>query len=101
MTISIHRENAHLHNTLHALAASDAEVKARFMAFETKITLQIPRRLRELGVEVEDMEEKVHIAMNEIQSFAHEFVYDEHEYLDYAKMRLSVERMVSGLFAEE
>ena len=47
------------------------------------------------------MEEKVHIAMNEIQSFAHEFVYDEHEYLDYAKMRLSVERMVSGLFAEE
>lgn len=101
MTISIHRENAHLHNTLHALAASDAEVKARFMAFETKITLQIPRRLRELGVEVEDMEEIVHIAMNEIQSFAHEFVYDEHEYLDYAKMRLSVERMVSGLFAEE
>ena len=43
----------------------------------------------------------VHIAMNSVQSFAHEFVYDRHDYLNYGEMRKAVEKSVIALFAEE
>lgn len=101
LTISVHKENAHLHNTLHALASGDDEVKERFMTLEKHITTKIPSRLRELGLDIPFMEEKVHIAMNSVQSFAHEFVYDRHDYLNYGEMRKSVEKSVIALFAEE
>ena len=101
LTISVHKENAHLHNTLHALASGDDEVKERFMTLEKHITTKIPSRLRELGLDIPFMEEKVHIAMNSVQSFAHEFVYDRHDYLNYGEMRKAVEKSVIALFAEE
>ena len=101
LTISVHKENAHLHNTLHALASGDDEVKERFMTLEKYITTKIPSRLRELGLDIPFMEEKVHIAMNSVQSFAHEFVYDRHDYLNYGEMRKAVEKSVIALFAEE
>lgn len=101
LTISVHNENAHLHNTLHALASGDDEVKERFMTLEKHITTKIPSRLRELGLDIPFMEEKVHIAMNSVQSFAHEFVYDRHDYLNYGEMRKAVEKSVIALFAEE
>lgn len=101
LTISVHKENAHLHNTLHALASGDDEVKERFMTLEKHITTKIPSRLRELGLDIPFMEEKVHIAMNSVQSFAHEFVYDRHDYLNYGEMRKSVGKSVIALFAEE
>ena len=99
LTISVHKENAHLHNTLHALASSDDEVKERFMILEKHITERLPSRLRELGLDIPFMEEKVHIAMNSVQSFAHEFIYDRHDYLNYDEMRKAVEKSIVTLFS--
>ena len=36
------------------------------------------------------LEEKVHLAMNLIQSYAHESIYDKHDYIDYNAMKESV-----------
>ena len=48
MTIEIHKENAHMHNTLHALAATDEEVGAEFIRLEGDITYEISNMLEEL-----------------------------------------------------
>lgn len=98
--ISLHTENANLHNTLHSLAPSDEIVQNKFIALENHVTLKMTERLSELGLKSENMKEKVHFAMNAVQSFAHEFVFDNHEYIDYAEMRKIVENVVVGLFKE-
>ena len=97
--IKIHEENARLHNTLHSLAASDDGVEAQFSELEKDITVRISKSLTDCGLNSEHMFEKVHLAMNMLQSFAHEYVFDKHQYIDYAAMRKTVCSMIAGLFA--
>ena len=40
--------------------------------------------------------EKVHLAMNIVQSYAHETVFDSHSYIDYLKMK----ELVCGILVE-
>lgn len=86
-TIAIHEKNARLHNTLHSLATTDEAVNAQFMQLESLISEKISDRLAAIGIEVTNIPERVHLAMNLVQSFSHEFVFDNHDYLDYIKMR--------------
>lgn len=97
-TIEVHKENSHLHNTLHALATSDDEVNAKFISLENHITKDISSILRDKGLLNFNLEEKVHISMNIIQSFAHEFIYDKHEYIDYQAMKNIIYEMIISLF---
>ncbi len=98
--IKIHKDNSHLHNTLHALAANDKDINEEFISLETVITQKISAKLRSLGENIPFVEERVHLAMNLMQSFAHESVYDKHKYLDYSKMKEVVCDMVVTLFEE-
>lgn len=98
LTTKIHRENANLHNTLHSLTVSDEEVGKRFLTLEDHVTKKTTEKLRSLGVNSENLVEKVHIAMNSIQSFSHESVYDRHDYIDYEKMKESTVKMLNDLF---
>lgn len=95
-----HKENAHLHNTLHALAASDKDVASEFIALEDRITEHISGCLAELGLNGAHLSEKVHIAMNLMQSFSHEAIFDRHKYIDYEAMRQEVLDMLAKLFSE-
>lgn len=98
MTIEIHKENAQMHGALHALAATDKEVGAEFIRLEGDITYEISNRLAEFNPEVEHPIEKVHLAMDMIQSFAHEYVFDNHRYIDYDVMKRTVENTLISLF---
>lgn len=97
-TIKLHKENVHLHNTLHSLAGSDEDVNAAFISLEDNLTHKIADRLNLLGANIPDCIEKVHLAMNIVQSFAHEFVYDKHKYIDYTAMKAIVCDTVTKLF---
>ncbi len=96
--IEMHKENAHLHNTLHALAGSDDGVNSAFMALEDNLTEKISERIRLIKPDTPHCTEKVHLAMNVVQSFSHEFVYDNHKYIDYLAMKNIVCETVIGLF---
>ena len=98
MTIEIHKENAHMHGTLHALAATDKEVSAEFIRLEGDITYEISNKLAEFNPEVEHPIEKVHLAMDMIQSFAHEYVFDNHRYIDYDVMKRTVIETLVAMF---
>ena len=100
-TIKIHRENAHLHNTLHSLEVSDEDVNDEFMELQNTITEKVSEKLISLGYNPPHLKERVHLAMNAIQSFAHESVYDTHDYLDYGVMRVKISEMIKSLFVSD
>ncbi len=100
-TIKIHHENAHLHNTLHSLGVSDEDVNDEFMELQNTITETVSEKLISLGYKPPYLKERVHLAMNAIQSFAHESVYDTHDYLDYGVMRVKISEMIKTLFVSD
>ncbi len=97
-TIELHEQNAKLHNTLHSLATTDEAVNAQFISLENKITEQMSKQLVKIGVKSDCITEKVHLAMNIVQSYAHETVFDSHSYIDYAKMKEIVCNILVELF---
>ena len=97
-TIEIHQENAQMHTTLHSLTGTDEEVNRRFVELEDNLTKQIAEKLTALGLKISNVNEKIHLAMNVIQSFAHESVYDMHDYMDYPAMQKIVCQLLVNLF---
>ena len=97
-TLEMHEQNAKLHNTLHSLATTDETVNARFIALEDNITENMSEQLKQNGVTLPNVKERVHLAMNIVQSFAHEYVFDNHPYIDYAAMRETVCQTIVNLF---
>lgn len=94
----IHQKNAKIHEALHSMSHSDEEVNARFIGLEDAITLKIATKLASLGIDAPCLNERVHFAMDIVQSFSHEFVFDHHPYIDYAAMRNIVESTLVSLF---
>jgi AcrR family transcriptional regulator len=98
LTIKTHKKHAKMHEVLHSLASTDEAVNSQFIALEDSITVKISERLSALNVKVENSMEKIHFAMDIIQSFSHEYVFDKHEYIDYFVMRDMVTKTVVNLF---
>ena len=75
LTEKMHKQNANLHNILHSLAFTESDINEEFLHLEDHITISASKKLRELGYNADHLEEKVHLAMNLIQSYAHESIY--------------------------
>ena len=100
MCIKTHKNNRKIHEALHSLSGSDEAVNGQFIDLEDQITLKIAEKFEHLNLNIENAVEKIHLAMDLIQSFSHEYVFDKHEYIDYFIMRNMVEKTVIGLFNE-
>lgn len=98
MVIKTHKENANIHEALHSLSHSDKVVSDKFISFEDKITVQINEKFDHLGLNIKNGLEKIHLAMNLVQSFSHEFIYDQHSYIDYDAMQSIVFNTIINLF---
>ena len=98
LIIKTHKKHAKMHEVLHSLSSTDEVVNSEFLAFEDSITTKIANKLIDIGEDKENIMEKVHFAMNIIQSFAHEYVFDKHEYIDYFAMREMVVSTLITLF---
>ena len=99
-TIKTHKKNAKMHETLHSLTPTDEAVNMQFIDLEDKITLEIADKLKSIGIKTENAHEKIHFAMDIVQSFAHEYVFDKHEYIDYIVMRDIVTKSLTDLFTK-
>lgn len=98
VTIDAHRNNANIHEALHAMTASDEAVNIKFIELEDKMTVRIADKLTSLGVDTNAINEKIHLAIGIVQSFAHECIFDRHEYLDYEKMRSICINTIKSIF---
>lgn len=96
--IKIHKENAPLHQMLHSMTTNDEIVNQKFIELEDNLTKEIFTTLKTLGINNDNLAEKIHLAMNLIQSFSHEYIYDNHSYLNYDSMKKIVLSTIKNLF---
>lgn len=96
--IEAHNKNSKIHEVLHSMTHTDEEISKKFLSLEDDITLKFAEKLKNAGVETSNPYEKIHLAMNLVQSFAHEYVYDKHAYIDYGAMRRQVINILTSLF---
>lgn len=99
MMISTHKKNRKIHEALHSLSSDDETVNSKFIELEDLITKQIAEKFVKIGVPLENPLEKIHLSMDIIQSFSHEYVFDKHDYIDYLIMRDMVCKTVVALFS--
>lgn len=98
MMISTHKKNRKIHEALHSLSSDDEAVNSKFIELEDLITKQIAEKFEKIGVPLENPLEKIHLSMDIIQSFSHEYVFDKHDYIDYLVMRDMVCKTIVALF---
>ena len=96
--VDTHCQNAAMHQSLHALIPADEQVAAKFMALEEEVTLRMVQMLSQGACNQPDLAERVHWAMQSVQAYAHECVFDRHPYIDYDAMRRLVESILIALF---
>lgn len=96
--IDVHKRNANIHEALHSMTHTDDAVSAKFIALEDEITIKIAQKLQSFGIESPTLAERVHFAMDIVQSYSHEFVYDHHSYINYDEMRNIVINTIVALF---
>ena len=96
--VKTHIENASIHESLHSLTHTDKEINDKFIMLEDKMTRQIVLSLQNAGITVDNLSERVHIAIQNVETFAHEFVFDKHEYISYPQMKKLIINMLKALF---
>ena len=97
LVIHIHNSNENIHNILHSLADTHNDINEEFLELESFITKKGTEKLEELGFDKTNLTEKVHLIMDMVQSFAHESLYDKHDYIDYAAMRKFVVKSITTI----
>ena len=96
--LRLHRDNANMHEALNSLAHTDELVNARFKEVEDKMCLLLREKFSENGYDDYDLNERVHIAMNLIHSYASESVFDAHHYINQDIMRSLIKEVTLNLF---
>jgi len=100
-TVIFHLQNSGMHEILHSLRPTDEVVCTKFIALEDNLTKNITEGLRKADYHNSNIEERVHLAISMVQSFAHEMVFDKHDYLDYDILRTFVQKSLLALFTSE
>ena len=98
VAIFTHLQNAKIHEALHSMSCVDELVRDKFLQLENQLTHEITTKLAHIGVEPNGLKEKVHIAINLVQSLAHEYTYDKHDYIDYDVLKDQVEDILLDMF---
>lgn len=73
---------------------SDIEVAEFFHKSEMEMTSKLTNLLVKNGFKVENLSERVHVAIGMIDNLCHEIVYHKHSQLDYDKM---IEIVISAI----
>ncbi|MCR4661618.1 MAG: TetR/AcrR family transcriptional regulator [Clostridia bacterium] len=98
LTIKIHEDNKGIHEALHSLSSTDSHVESKFMEAEDTLTKDLVTAFTKMGYDNHDLTERVHLAMELVQSYAHERVLDNHEYINYDKMYKLISCIIVDLF---
>lgn len=98
ITMRAHKEHSKIHEALHSMTHTDDIVSEKFIELEDELTLAVANKLSLCGEKIENSREKVHLAINIIQSHSHECIYNEHCYIDYPVMRDIVVKTLINLF---
>ncbi len=93
----LHKKYYSIHRELNSVAQSDEEINSTFVKMQDDITISFTQKLKNLEYK-NITNENIHLAMNLIESYVHEAVYDNHSYIDYSKLKTSVIFLIKSLF---
>ena len=94
----LHKKSSDIHRELSSVSQSDESINKTFMDLQDKVTLKFVEKLKELNYK-NITNENIHLAMNLIESYVHEAVYDKHSYINYNKLKEKVVDLIKSIFA--
>lgn len=100
ITINSHSKNASSHEEFVAMSHLDEDVHNRFMVAEHKLTDIVATTLKNNGINTNNMNEKIHLSYNLIESYCHEYVFHKHDFIDYEKMKVSTIKIILNLIKD-
>lgn len=95
----LHKESCDMHRELAVVAGVDKEINNTFLELQDIVTDKFVQKLKVLKYK-NITNENIHLAMNLIESYVHEVVYDKHKYINYTKLRESVVCLIKTLFSK-
>lgn len=96
---NLHKDSCDMHRELAVVAGTDEEINKTFLELQDIVTEKFVQKLDLLKYK-NITNENIHLAMNLIESYVHEVVYDKHKYIDYEKLRESVVYLIKTLFSK-
>ena len=93
----LHKSSSDIHRELESVAQSDEEINKTFVDLQDQVTLRFVEKLKSLNYK-NITNENIHLAMNLIESYVHEVVYDKHLYINYDKLKQNVIFLIKSLF---
>ncbi len=93
----LHDENHEMHKQLNAISLIDEDINTKFVELQDVTTEKFVKKLKDVGYK-KITNENIHLAMNIIESYVHEYVFDKHEYLDYGLLKKKVVEVIEFLF---
>lgn len=93
----VHKKTCDIHRELESVSQSDNEINKTFVDLQDHVTLRFVEKLKELNYK-NITNENIHLAMNLIESYIHEEIYDKHDYIDYKKLRQKVVELIKTIF---
>ena len=85
--IKTHNKNQKAHNELSAMEHSDSDVAKILEDEEIKTTTKLCNILRNNGLSIDNLDEKMHICYRMIDEYCHEVIYHKHDNLNYDVMK--------------
>ena len=85
------------HQEIVSMEHIDKDIEKIFVDLELETTSNICNLLRENGVHIPNLEEKIHICYNLIDNYCHEVIYHKHDNLDYKIMKENVIKMILSI----
>ena len=93
----LHKNSSDIHRELESVTQSDEEINKTFVSLQDQVTLRFVEKLKALNYK-NITNENIHLAMNLIESYVHEAVYDKHLYINYDKLKQNVIFLIKSLF---
>lgn len=93
----LHKSSCDMHRELGAISQADEGINKIFVDLQDQVTMSFVEKLKVLKYKNISCE-KVHLAMNIIESYVHEAVYDKHAYINYKALKEIVINLLINLF---
>lgn len=93
----LHKSSCDMHRELGAISQADEGINKIFVDIQDQVTMGFVEKLKQLKYRNITCE-KVHLAMNIIESYVHEAIYDKHSYINYSALKDTVISLLITLF---
>lgn len=101
ISVQTHMFSEAAHEEMLAMSHSDKDVKKLTHDFEEQVVLKFAEILCELGINIENVNEKIHIIYNAVEFYSHEAAFHKHNFINYDVMREEIIKMIIKIISDD